>query len=147
MSAKRVVDFEMARDDLDPHANWSQEDALKVARIVVRCCDRNPEERPSATDVVNGLCEVLGANGASGASGANGSGLPASDVVAGEVGGSAGASRRCKVCWDRAIDTVLRPCNHSVACRACCRELDDCPVCRGGIASVVSGNFANTYVR
>ena len=147
MGAKRIVDFNMHRDDFDRFANWSQEDALKVAHIVVRCCDRNPEERPSATDVVNDLYEVLGASGASGASGANGSGLLASDVAAGEVSGSAGASRLCKVCWDKAIDTVLLPCNHSVACWDCCQMLDDCPVCRRGIASVVIGNFANTYVR
>ncbi|KAF4710191.1 Baculoviral IAP repeat containing [Perkinsus olseni] len=40
----------------------------------------------------------------------------------------------CKVCYERAIDTVLVPCGHFVVCSVCVLRLDDtdkqCPICR-----------------
>lgn len=78
ISARRVVGGEIVTDAFDPWANWLQGDAQKVAGIVARCCHRNPEERPSARDTVNDLCEVLGANG-------SGIGSSTNDATAGEI--------------------------------------------------------------
>ncbi|CAN0257109.1 unnamed protein product [Ectocarpus sp. 6 AP-2014] len=146
ISARRVANGEFGPTAFDQYANWPQEDAQKVARIVARCCDRNPEGRPSASVTVTDLCEVLGADG-------SGIGSSANDVTAaGEISRSAGASRVCKVCWERPIDTVFRPCNHSVLCTGCSqRLLEDrqpvCPICRCQIERFDRGNFINTYVR
>lgn len=107
MSARRVVNGEIRPDAFDPNANWPQEDAKKVARIVALCCDRNPEGRPSARVLVGDLCEVLGANG-------SGIGRSTNDATAGEASSSAGATRVCKICWEVPIDTVFRPCSHSL---------------------------------
>lgn len=145
-SASRVqaVDGEVRLGDIDYHVDWPHEDAQRVARVVSRCCDPNPERRPSARDTVNDLCEVLGANG-------NGIGSSTDDVTAGETSSSVGTMRLCKICWDDPIDTVFRPCNHSAACARCAQELQDrqevCPMCRREIERVDVGNFSNTYVR
>lgn len=144
ISARRVVNGEIRPDAFDPYASWSQEDAQKVARIVTSCCDRDPERRPSARDTMENLCEVLGANG-------SGIGSSTNNVTAGEITSSAAAGRLCKICWLAPIDTVFRPCNHSVSCMRCSGELEDrqevCPICRCEIERVDGGNFSNTYVR
>ncbi|XP_004410213.1 PREDICTED: baculoviral IAP repeat-containing protein 7 [Odobenus rosmarus divergens] len=44
--------------------------------------------------------------------------------------------RTCKVCWDRAVGTVLVPCGHLV-CAACAPALQLCPICRAPIRSRV----------
>ncbi|CAN0383541.1 unnamed protein product, partial [Scytosiphon promiscuus] len=142
ISARRVVNGDIRPEAFDSYANWPQEDAQKVAHIVARCCERNPGERPSARIIVSDLCEVLSANG-------SGIGSSTYDVTADEIRSSEGASRACKVCWERPIDTVLRPCNHSVSCMSCSRVLQErhevCPICRCEIERVDCGNFINTY--
>ncbi|CAM9717416.1 unnamed protein product [Ectocarpus fasciculatus] len=146
-SARRVAEGQFGPTAFDQYANWPQEDAQKIAGIVVRCCDRNPEGRPSALVTVTDLCEVLGANGGSGI------GSSTNDATAaGEISRSSGASRECKVCLERPIDTVFRPCNHSVSCTICSQRLLQgsqpvCPICRCQIESFERGTFINTYVR
>lgn len=144
-NAREVAHGNITAYPFDPYASWPQEDARRVAGIAVRCCHRNPEERPSARDAKSDLCEVLGANGSS-------IGSSTADVAAGESSGSAAARRVCKICWEAPIDTVFRPCNHSVSCRACsARLLQDrqpvCPICRCEIDTVDVGHFPNTHVR
>lgn len=90
MSAMCVVIEEIGPDDLDPSTNWHQEDAQKIAGILARCCDRDPEGRTSARAAVRDLCEVLGADG-------GGIGSSTNDVAAGEIGSLAGASCLCKM--------------------------------------------------
>lgn len=147
MSARRVANGEFGPTAFDQYANWPQEDAQKIARIVARCCDRNPEGRPSASVTVTDLGEVLGANGTSGI------GSSTNHVTAaGEISRSAGASRMCKACWEGPIDTVFRPCNHSLFCTRCSQRLLQGrqpvrPICRCQIERFNSGNFINTYVR
>ena len=36
----------------------------------------------------------------------------------------------CKVCLDRPVEIVLKPCKHASLCFRCSMELDDCPICR-----------------
>ena len=38
--------------------------------------------------------------------------------------------RVCKVCFERAADTLLQPCNHLVACAQCAAALSGCALCR-----------------
>ena len=38
--------------------------------------------------------------------------------------------RVCKVCFERAADTLLQPCNHLVACAQCASALSGCALCR-----------------
>jgi hypothetical protein len=38
--------------------------------------------------------------------------------------------RVCKVCFERAADTLLQPCNHLVACAPCAAALSGCALCR-----------------
>ncbi|CAN0217036.1 unnamed protein product, partial [Ectocarpus fasciculatus] len=40
-SARRVAEGQFGPTAFDQYANWPQEDAQKIAGIVVRCCDRN----------------------------------------------------------------------------------------------------------
>lgn len=125
ISARRVVNGEIRPGAFDTYANWLQEDAQKVARIVERCCNRIPGERPSARETVSDLCEVLGATGSGiGSSASNvaareigdsaraygsSTGSSGNGVAAGEVvSSSARASRLCKICWAASIYTVFR---------------------------------------
>ena len=39
----------------------------------------------------------------------------------------------CSVCFDRAADTVLRPCGHRGLCKDCASQLEHCPMCRAAI--------------
>ncbi len=43
----------------------------------------------------------------------------------------------CVVCMDGAIDCVLMPCAHEVACHRCASRLADCPICRNPVASTL----------
>lgn len=36
----------------------------------------------------------------------------------------------CKVCFERAMDTVLLPCGHFFACEGCAENIVECPICR-----------------
>ena len=145
MSARRVVNGENRDEAFDVYGNWPVEDGQRVARIVARCCDRNPEGRPSARETVNDLCEVLRADGSDIGSSTN-------EVTAGEGTNSVRATRLCKICWEAPIDTVFRPCNHSVSCTRCSQALlqgrqRTCPIGRCEIERVDGGDFSNTYVR
>ena len=53
-------------------------------------------------------------------------------------GGNANGARECCICLTEAVDTLLRPCNHLVACSSCARRLArrSCPVCRRPVRSV-----------
>ena len=44
----------------------------------------------------------------------------------------------CKICFEGRIDTVILPCGHVVACKACGERLADkpCPVCKQKISRV-----------
>lgn len=149
ISARRIADGDIRPGAYDHYAGWPQEDAQKVAGIVKRFCDRIQGERPSARVALSDLCEVLVSNGI-------GIGSSANDVtaVAGEAissSSSAGANRDCKICLEVRIDTVFRPCNHSVSCTRCSQRLLQsrqrvCPICRRDIERVDGGDFNNTYV-
>ncbi|GAM24624.1 hypothetical protein SAMD00019534_077990 [Acytostelium subglobosum LB1] len=43
----------------------------------------------------------------------------------------------CTVCCDRAVDTVLLDCGHSVLCQECTSKIKTCPMCRADIKKVV----------
>ncbi|XP_034111578.1 E3 ubiquitin-protein ligase MYLIP [Drosophila albomicans] len=44
---------------------------------------------------------------------------------------------QCKICMDRAINTVFNPCCHVIACAQCAARCSNCPNCRVKISSVV----------
>ncbi|XP_064543137.1 E3 ubiquitin-protein ligase MYLIP [Drosophila montana] len=44
---------------------------------------------------------------------------------------------QCKICMDRAINTVFNPCCHVIACAQCAARCNNCPNCRVKITSVV----------
>ncbi|XP_002138459.3 E3 ubiquitin-protein ligase MYLIP [Drosophila pseudoobscura] len=44
---------------------------------------------------------------------------------------------QCKICMDRAINTVFNPCCHVIACAQCAARCSNCPNCRVKITSVV----------
>ncbi|TDG50593.1 hypothetical protein AWZ03_002897 [Drosophila navojoa] len=44
---------------------------------------------------------------------------------------------QCKICMDRAINTVFNPCCHVIACAQCAARCSSCPNCRAKIISVV----------
>ncbi|XP_059607657.1 E3 ubiquitin-protein ligase MYLIP isoform X2 [Phlebotomus argentipes] len=39
----------------------------------------------------------------------------------------------CRVCMDKAIDTMFAPCGHVACCRICAEMCDGCPLCRSTI--------------
>ena len=41
--------------------------------------------------------------------------------------------RECTICMDAARDTVLKPCDHAVACAGCSAGLQHCPLCRAAV--------------
>ncbi|KAL7735722.1 hypothetical protein ACLKA6_019979 [Drosophila palustris] len=43
---------------------------------------------------------------------------------------------QCKICMDRAINTVFNPCCHVIACAQCAARCSNCPNCRVKITSV-----------
>lgn len=66
---------------------------------------------------------------------------PARSGVGGDGAGGAAAAEEeeteveCVVCYDRAIDTCLKPCNHAALCHFCAVRLPNrrCPLCRAPI--------------
>jgi len=66
---------------------------------------------------------------------------PAAPVgaVPGMPGGDVEAGMECIVCFERAKDTLLVPCNHICCCSQCAEKLQPniCPVCRSAIQSKV----------
>ena len=47
------------------------------------------------------------------------------------------SSLSCVVCFDGAIDCVLMPCAHEVACLRCASRLGLCPICRRPVSSTL----------
>jgi len=47
----------------------------------------------------------------------------------------------CRVCMDRAIDTVFLPCGHIACCGDCSQALRNCPICRSPIRATVKAFF------
>ena len=45
--------------------------------------------------------------------------------------------RLCKVCADKELGVVFIPCGHLVTCTTCAASLNNCPVCRSTITSLV----------
>jgi|TARA_B100000405_G_scaffold302423_2_gene265693 hypothetical protein len=43
----------------------------------------------------------------------------------------------CKICLDMPVQSVLKPCGHSLMCWRCANEVKDCPVCRKRIDEVI----------
>ena len=37
---------------------------------------------------------------------------------------------KCKICLDRPVQTVLKPCGHSLMCTVCALSVKHCPICR-----------------
>mmetsp|Transcript_11671 Transcript_11671/g.28314 ORF Transcript_11671/g.28314 Transcript_11671/m.28314 type:complete len:155 (-) Transcript_11671:915-1379(-) len=52
-------------------------------------------------------------------------------------GGGGGRSGKCKVCLDRPVQTVLKPCGHSLMCTVCAQSVQQCPVCRQKIEETI----------
>jgi hypothetical protein len=44
--------------------------------------------------------------------------------------------KKCSVCYDKPLDTIIKPCNHVVTCGDCAKHMKLCPACRGPIATV-----------
>eukprot|EP01111_Echinosteliopsis_oligospora_P009626 TRINITY_DN2855_c0_g1_i2.p1 TRINITY_DN2855_c0_g1~~TRINITY_DN2855_c0_g1_i2.p1 ORF type:complete len:400 (+),score=131.18 TRINITY_DN2855_c0_g1_i2:125-1324(+) len=44
---------------------------------------------------------------------------------------------KCKICYDRPIDTVILRCGHLAICLRCSKQLKDCPICRKPITEIV----------
>jgi len=65
--------------------------------------------------------------------------IPAAAPPAGPVPGAVEAGMECVVCFERAKDTLLQPCNHICCCGQCASRLkpDICPVCRTAIKNKV----------
>lgn len=45
--------------------------------------------------------------------------------------------RLCKICADKELGVVFIPCGHLVTCTTCAASLNNCPVCRSTITSLV----------
>ena len=52
------------------------------------------------------------------------------------------ANELCILCFDKRIDTMIKPCNHMILCQGCTKDLGEksmvCPKCRTRIESLVS---------
>lgn len=46
----------------------------------------------------------------------------------------------CVICWQAAVDTVIKPCNHAVSCAICAltRGILECPMCRERVIRVLT---------
>jgi len=49
------------------------------------------------------------------------------------LGFEASSDNECVVCFDGAINTMLRPCGHIALCAVCANRLDVCPICRAPV--------------
>ncbi|KAJ4367045.1 hypothetical protein N0V83_007575 [Neocucurbitaria cava] len=47
------------------------------------------------------------------------------------------AERLCRICWDEPAEAAFYDCGHVVACLACAREVQSCPVCRKRVLSAM----------
>ena len=63
---------------------------------------------------------------------------PEADQDDAAVESSSNGARECSICLTEPVDTLMRPCNHLIACSACARRLAraPCPVCRRPVRSV-----------
>ena len=52
-------------------------------------------------------------------------------------GGGGMNGMTCKICLDMPVQSVLKPCGHSLMCWRCANEVRDCPVCRKRIDEVI----------
>lgn len=43
----------------------------------------------------------------------------------------------CAICFEAPKDTVIVPCGHFYTCKPCSSKLQRCPICRGGITSII----------
>ena len=53
------------------------------------------------------------------------------------AGGKEQEEKRCCVCWDAPIDTLIMDCRHLVLCSRCGERVDVCPLCREPISSTL----------
>ncbi|KAF2142737.1 uncharacterized protein K452DRAFT_307666 [Aplosporella prunicola CBS 121167] len=51
--------------------------------------------------------------------------------------------RLCRICWEEAADAAFYDCGHVVACLACARRVDQCPVCRRRVLAAMRLYFGN----
>ncbi|KAL1392076.1 hypothetical protein HDK64DRAFT_263178 [Phyllosticta capitalensis] len=51
--------------------------------------------------------------------------------------------RLCRICWEEGADAAFYDCGHVVACLACARRVDQCPVCRRRVLSAMRLFFGN----
>ena len=47
-------------------------------------------------------------------------------------------SRLCQICYDNEANVAFYDCGHVVACTACAKRMEDCPVCRRKIVAVLN---------
>jgi hypothetical protein len=45
--------------------------------------------------------------------------------------------RLCRICWEESADSAFYDCGHVVACLACARQVQSCPVCRKRVLSAM----------
>jgi hypothetical protein len=45
--------------------------------------------------------------------------------------------RLCRICWEDSADAAFYDCGHVVACLACARQVQSCPVCRKRVVSAM----------
>lgn len=43
----------------------------------------------------------------------------------------------CAICFEAPKDSVIVPCGHFYTCKPCSAKLQKCPICRGGITSII----------
>jgi hypothetical protein len=121
---ERVLSDEMRAVNFDVRL-WAANDLLEpVARcllLVAEHCTRHDfGERPGMNSVVTSIFEESAAALTTTAQEA----LHAPPVEA------AREARECKVCLDRPVTTVLRPCSHACLCALCALQVVCCPICR-----------------
>lgn len=123
----RVGQCNFDAGSLDEHAGWPSEQAQNTARLIIRCCHRNRDERPGAPRLVPVLSELLGEQRTSLES-IPGVGIPAPNEA---------PSGLCAICFAAPCDTVFGPCSHRVACTTHAQEMlrrrDFCPMCGDNI--------------
>ena len=59
------------------------------------------------------------------------------DALKGVKGPGTGESFKCKICLDKPVQTVLKPCGHSLMCVACAQSVKQCPICRQKIEETI----------
>lgn len=46
-------------------------------------------------------------------------------------------SSNCAICYENDRDVVFIPCKHNVTCIKCCKNVQQCPVCRVKINDII----------